>query len=67
MSDEADRADQEIESTVKAARANLRLEREYDPIGECLNGCGTKLDAGERWCCRECREDFIKFMNRGVK
>lgn len=60
-----DRAQEEVERQLERS---LQLARnqgiKYHAIGYCLN-CGEPLDDGVRWCDADCRDDFLKWENRG--
>lgn len=60
-----DRAQQEIERQLERS---LQLTRnqgvKYRAIGHCLN-CEEPLADGVRWCDADCRDDFLKWENRG--
>jgi hypothetical protein len=66
--DAADRADQDQESVMNAMRRSTinpmhRDVPEAIATGECLF-CGEPLQAGMRWCGKECRDDWEKEVNR---
>lgn len=56
MADEADRADEQAEQTLRAALLR-RLPAGPVATGLCL-WCGVEVSAGVRWCHRECRDDY---------
>jgi hypothetical protein len=57
MSDDADRADSLIESTLQDALAAARMTMGPEATGYCL-WCEEPLAEGRRWCCIECREEW---------
>lgn len=54
--DEADRADEQAEQTLRAALLR-RLPTGPEATGECL-WCRIEVDRGVRWCDRDCRDDW---------
>lgn len=54
--DEADRADEQAEQTLRAALAK-RLPAGPEATGLCL-WCGIEVEPGRRFCDRECRDDW---------
>ena len=58
MADEADTTDQHAELLTQA---NLYGSRKDEPQG-LANGncwfCDNEVEAGRRWCCPECRDDW---------
>lgn len=63
MADEIDRADQEVERSLKEA---LRKRRPAGPVptGRCL-WCGEIVGDMMRWCSVECARDWERAFERG--
>jgi hypothetical protein len=55
--DDADRASQDAEVYEKHIKVNLKKEAEA--TGFCLF-CYEPVEAGRRWCCPECRDQWEK-------
>lgn len=62
MADEADRADEQAEQTLRAALLR-RLPAGPDATGLCL-WCGIEVAFGVRWCDRDCRDDWERHAAR---
>jgi RNA polymerase-binding transcription factor DksA len=62
MSDDADRAAEEIEQTLQEAisRARQQLKQLSDKQGKCL-WCGEAVPPGHRWCSIDCRDDWCRY------
>lgn len=56
MSDEADRADDQIERQLQTS-LSYRKPEGPPPCGHCYN-CGEPLHDDRRWCDRECEQDW---------
>lgn len=60
-----DRAQEEVERQLERSLQLARNQSvKYHAIGNCLN-CEEPLDEGLRWCDADCRDDFLKWENRG--
>jgi hypothetical protein len=62
MSDEADRAADEIEQVLQVAiaRARQQLKPLSTQQSKCL-WCGEAVPPGHRWCSLECRDDWCRY------
>ncbi|QXO10346.1 hypothetical protein [Proteus phage vB_PmiM_ZX7] len=60
-----DRAQEEVERQLERSLQLARNQSvKYHAIGHCLN-CEEPLADGMRWCDSDCRDDFLKWENRG--
>lgn len=60
-----DRAQEEVERQLERSLQLARNQSvKYYAIGHCLN-CEEPLADGMRWCDADCRDDFLKWENRG--
>jgi len=57
MADEADVANDFVETEMKRRLSAVNLSREVEPTGECLN-CGETVKDERRWCSAHCTRDW---------